>query len=98
MHLDGKILAACRLLGMSQETNGRIRLAVRDIIAWAALLAAVLGSWWDGRTQQKLTQQALTFHVEAEREARAELKKQDELIWQAVREARAAERPQPRRR
>lgn len=83
---------------MSQDTNGRIRLAVRDIIAWAVLLAAVLGAWWDGRTQQALTQQKLVIHIEAEREARAELRKQDELIWQAVREAQAGERTTPRKR
>lgn len=83
---------------MTDDANGRIRLAVRDIIAWAVLLAAVLGSWYDGRTQQALTQQKLVLHIEAEREARAELRKEDERLWQAVREAQAAERPQPRKR
>jgi hypothetical protein len=82
---------------MSADTNGRVKLSVREIIMWATLLAAILGGWYDGRSQQALTQQKLAIHIEDEHEARGELKAADSHLWQAVRDAQASEKVKPRR-
>ncbi len=81
---------------MTPEQNGRIKLTVKEVIAWAVLLAAVLGQWYDTRTQIALAVQSAELRARADDVEHAELRKEDGRLWRAVEDAQAA--PRPRRK
>ena len=71
------------------DPNGRIRLTVREVIAWIGLLAAILGSWYDTRGQIALVRQEISMRVQ---QADSEHKR----MWQAIDDARADTRAETR--
>lgn len=76
---------------MSAEQNGRIKVTIRDILAWAVLLAAIVGNWYDTRGQLALLRQEVSLRSEQSRIETAR-------IWKAIDDAAASERPKPRGR
>jgi hypothetical protein len=75
---------------MSGEANGRVKLAIRDIVAWLVLFAAILGNWYDTRGQIALLRQELALRVE-------QSKAESVRVWKAIDDVGAAERPKPLR-
>lgn len=67
------------------ETNGRIRIALRDIVAWTILLAGILGQWYDTRSQIALLRQEVALRAQ---QAQVE----NARVWWAIEQAQAAER------
>lgn len=75
---------------MSGDENGRVRLSWAQIVWAVATLAAIIGSWYDTRTQIDLVRNELKI--------RTEQRDQEHVrMWKAIDEANAAERPRPRR-
>ncbi len=71
---------------VSGEQNGRVKLSWGQIVWAVGVIAAILGSWYDVRTQQEITRQALALHVQWEEREIAR-------IWKAVEAAQAAPAP-----
>lgn len=65
--------------------NGRVRLSWGQIVWAVATLAAVLGSWYDTRTQIALVRAELAIRVQA-------AEQENGRIWQAIRDVQAATR------
>ena len=72
------------------ESNGRFKLAARDIIAWLVLFSAILGNWYDTRGQIALLRQEVAIRLEQSRQ-------ESTRMWKAIDDAAAAERPRSRR-
>lgn len=73
---------------MSGETNGRIKLTVRDAVAWLLLFASILAAWYDTRGQIALMRQEIALRV-------AQSEAEHSRMWKAIDAAEAA--PAPRR-
>ena len=68
---------------MSGETNGRIKLTVRDAVAWLLLFASILGAWYDTRGQIALMRQEIALRV-------AQSEVEHSRMWKAIDDAQAA--------
>lgn len=75
---------------MNEPNGHKVKLSVRDIVAWLVLFAAILGGWYDTRGQMALLRQELAIRVK-------EAEKEHARMWKSIDDANAGERPQPRR-
>lgn len=64
-------------------SESSVRLTVRDILAWLALLAAIIGSWADTRSQIALVRQEVTLRA-------AQNDREFQRMWKIIDEAQAA--------
>lgn len=70
--------------------EGRVTMSWAQVIWAIATIAAIVGSWYDTRTQVALARQELALRVAHDQVEHARM-------WRAIDDANAAERSQPGR-